>query len=217
MNLFTFGDSHRSCFDWIETNVNMKYDMLNTLGIDNIKSSKESGNGAYTLSTFAVKGVQHLDIKRDPVQDGDIVIFCLGEIDCRSHFCKPEHFLSYKEIIDDIVPRYFEAIKKNVEQLNDLKVMVFNVVPPIRSEGIYFNASWPFAGTDEQRKEVVLYMNFRLRDYCEKYGYIFFDVYTKYCGADGFIDPALNDGNVHIQNPVYLMEFLHELKRKGKF
>ena len=89
--------------------------------------------------------------------------------------------------------------------------MIFNVPPTARKELIDENLYYPHEGTNEERKTVTLYMNAKLKEYCEKYNYIFFDVYDKYCDKDGLLNPELSQ-DIHIKNNIHMAEFLKDLK-----
>jgi len=115
-------------------------------------------------------------------------------------------------IIDEIVENYFDAISANLAvcQVN-LKVCVFNVVPAAKKEGIPENAEFPFLGTDEERKQYVLYFNKKLGEKCREFGFVFFDVYDRYTDENGFFNKALCDGaGVHIQKGSYLEDFIRD-------
>jgi hypothetical protein len=143
------------------------------------------------------------------INPGDVVIFCLGEIDCRCHVhnhvtpTKP-----YQVIIDNIVDSYFKAIKKLTKQC-DVKVCVYNVPPPVHTHDTENDPHYPFRGTDEERKAYYVYFNERLRDMCYEYNYTFFNVYDAYADPSGFLRKELSDNRVHIANPKYIIEFLN--------
>jgi len=160
MILHTFGDSHRCSIK------------CSTEG-SNVTFINHNYGGAFTMARFSIEKLNLINIKNRNVKEGDAVCFCFGEIDCRSHFAKLSNF---EQIIDEIIYRYFEAIKLNVEQYENLTTIVFNVVPPIKVvPGVYQHPEFPHQGTDEERKKVVLYMNSKLKEYCEKYNYLFFN------------------------------------------
>lgn len=143
------------------------------------------------------------------VNNGDTVIFCFGEIDCRCHIHK--HITkdnSYKQIVDNIVNNYFIEIKKAVNTFKNLNIFIYNVVPPIQSHNTPENLEYPYLGTDDERKEYVLYFNEKLKQKCIEYNFLFFDVYNNYIDNYGFLNKSLSDGNVHIRNGVYLKEFI---------
>jgi len=152
------------------------------------------------------------DIRNFNIQHGDTLIFCFGEIDCRCHIHK--HITptkSYQCIIDEIVDNYFNAIYKMISasQLK-LKICVYNVVPPIQKYNTKENPAYPYLGSDEERKQYVLYFNKKLKEACVQTKCIFFDVYHKYTDENGFLKKELSDGNVHIGNGIHLSHFIKE-------
>jgi hypothetical protein len=203
MDLKIFGDSHGDAF----LSVNLKNSIPTLNWIWSVWQAP------ITMSRFAFENLNLINIKNGDggdvyVNEGDIVCFCLGEIDCRGHLCKPENFIKYRELVDEIVPRYFEAIRLNVEQYQNLTTMVYNIVPTVKHAEEISNPWLPHIGSDEQRKEVTLYVNLKLKEYCKKYNYVFFDIYDKYCDKEGFLNPELKDSNIHIKNSIYIEEFL---------
>lgn len=199
MTLHTFGDSHRCSIS-------------GSLSESSINAIKHNLGGAYTMARFGLEKTNLINIKNGGVKENDAVCFCFGEIDCRSHLCRPGIYDSHESLIGDLVSRYFEAIKSNIVQYENLITLVFNVVPPIKfKEGIYQHPEFPHRGTDEERKQVTIFMNKKLKEYCLKFNYIFFDVYDKYCGEDGLLIPELSDGTVHIGNSKYITDFLKKI------
>ena len=167
--------------------------------------------GPLLCYSFGKEKLDRCDIRHYEICKGDTIVFCLGEIDCRCHIHKHiTDTITYKDIITVIVDNYFEAIELNVttSQLNLKNVCVYNVVPPIKKEGMWENQSFPFLGTDEERKTYVLYFNERLKQKCVEYGYVFFDIYDHYVDANGFLKKELSDGNVHICDGRYISEFI---------
>jgi hypothetical protein len=205
MILHTFGDSH-CLHTWDKIKINGL-----TINRHHI--------GSVTCASFGIQKLNLLNIKNFGVNEGDAICFCFGEIDCRCHICKPQNVKKYKELIDEIVLRYFEAIKINVEQYENLIIIVFNIVPTKRAIGnLLGNKEFPRMGSDEERILATKYMNKKLNEYCKIFKYIFFDVYDKYCDKDGFLDKELSKcdgfldtGDIHIRNEIYLMEGLKEI------
>lgn len=193
MSIHTFGDSH-SLFGW---NNNIKKHHL----------------GAILCYSFGNEKLKRCDISRKDynIKDGDIVIFCFGEIDCRCHIHKyVTQSSSYQTIIENIVYNYIEAIKLNIQNCNKkLKhVCIYNVVPPTPKNPLIENKDYPFLGTNEERKQYHLYFNICIQQKCKENNFIFFDIYDKYKNSDGFLNSELSDGNVHIKNSIYLDEFI---------
>jgi hypothetical protein len=193
--LHTYGDSHAS-----------HYGGWNKINIDglHIKINHIAGKLMYSF------GRDMMDVVNN-INNGDMVCFCFGEIDCRCHIHKYE--ANWKKVIDDIVEKYFINIKNNVERYKNLKVFVYNVVPPLERElpknlWIEKGNGLPSLGSDEDRKKYTLYMNEKIKEYCITYNYIFFDIYNKYVNKRGYLEATLSDNNCHIYNPIYMREFL---------
>uniref|UniRef100_A0A6C0L920 Uncharacterized protein n=1 Tax=viral metagenome TaxID=1070528 RepID=A0A6C0L920_9ZZZZ len=145
------------------------------------------------------------------VNNGDTVIFSFGEIDCRCHIHKHiTETKNYKEIIDSIVNNYFIQIQDAVNTFDNLRTVIYNVVPPIQKHNTNENKSYPYLGTDEERKSYVLYFNSKLKQTCIEYKFLFFDVYNKYIDSNGFLNKSFSDGNVHILNGVYIKQFVED-------
>jgi len=146
------------------------------------------------------------------VQDNDMVIFSFGEIDCRCHIHKHiTETVTYQEIIDDIIKKYFETIIEITSKYNNLHICIYNIVPTVDSAVGYVNHDYPLLGTDDQRREYVLYFNQMLKKMCNMYNLIFFDIYDKYTDENGYMNQKLSDGAIHIQDPKYIKEFLLQI------
>ncbi len=190
MSIHTIGDSH-SYFGWSEI-INHHL-------------------GPVLCYSFGNEKLNRCEIRNFNIKDGDTIIFCLGEIDCRCHIHKYiSNTLTYQEIINNIIHNYFEAIKLNIttSQINFKNVCVYNVVPPIQKFNTVENPAYPYLGTDEERKKYVLYFNQVLKEKCNEYNYIYFDIYNHYVDTNGFLRKDLSDGNVHISNGVFIYDFL---------
>jgi len=171
--------------------------------------------GAVLCYSFGKEKLNRCDIRKFNIKNGDTIVFCLGEIDCRCHIHKHiTDVITYQEIINNIVGNYFEAIELNVStsQIKLKNICVYNVVPPIQKYNTRENDAYPFLGTDEERKQYALYFNKKIKEKCIEKGYIFFDVYNNYVDKNGFLSKKLSDGNVHIGNGVYISNFIKENK-----
>lgn len=195
MILHTFGDSH-SLNGWCK--------------ISNVQIHPI---GPVLCYSFGRDKLNRLDITKYPIKSDDWVIFCFGEIDCRCHIHKNMNVENpYDKMIESIVKNYFEAIKANIDNIENIgKVCVYNVVPPVEKHTIDDNPEYTCLGTDEDRKKYVLYFNSLLKKYCIDYNYVFIDVYDSYCDKNGFLDKELSDGNVHINSQIHLEKFIKSL------
>ena len=190
--IHTFGDSH-STFGWR-------------------KLKKVVGHhlGAVLCYSFGNENLKRCNISNFNIKNGDSVVFCFGEIDCRCHIKKHiNNENTYQHIIDNIVSKYIKAIQLNIKKCKvKLKnICIYNVVPPIEKHNTKENRKYPFLGSDQERKSYTLYFNKKLKEKCNENNWIFVDVYDKYCDDNGFLRKDLSDGNVHIKNEKYLKEF----------
>ncbi len=169
--------------------------------------------GPVLCYSFGQEKLNRCDIRDYNIQDGDTIIFCLGEIDCRCHVNKHiKDTITYQDIINNIVNNYFEAIQLNVSisQLKLKNVCVYNVIPPIQRYNTWENPEFPYLGSDEERKQYVLYFNEKIKEKCIEKGYIFFDVYNHYSDENGFLRKDLSDGTVHINDGIHISNFIKE-------
>ena len=192
MSIHTIGDSH-SMYGWS--------------GIINHHLS------ACLCYSFGREKMNRCDIRNFNIKDGDTIIFCFGEIDCRCHIYKHiTETTSYQDVINNIIDNYFEAIKLNLSssQIKLKNICVYNVVPPVQKYNTSENPEYPFLGTDEERLQYVLYFNKKLKEKCIENYYIFFDIYDHYTDEYGFLRKDLSDGHVHISNGIYIENFIKE-------
>lgn len=169
--------------------------------------------GPVLCYSFGTEKINRCDIRKFNIKDGDTIVFCFGEIDCRGHIHKHiTKTTTYQDIINNIVDNYFDAIKLNVSisQIKLKNICVYNVVPPIQKYNTPENPEYPYLGTDEERRDYVLYFNTKLKEKCIENNYIFFDVYNHYINENGFLRKDLSDDNVHIRNGIYISNFIKE-------
>ena len=201
MVFHVFGDSHAE-WGWSKINKVKTHPLYSTL-----------------CYSFGRDKLERLNIASPDyeVKAGDTVCFIFGEIDCSCHVHKYiSESKSYKEIIEDIVNKYFIAIKLNVEQIDNLTVYVCSIPPAVIKSTVYYEPdengrTWiqhRFLGSDEERKEYVLYYNAMLKKYCNIYNYNFFDIHDKYQDKNGFLNRELSCPSVHIKDPIYIEKFI---------
>ena len=71
--------------------------------------------GPLLCYSFGKEKLYRCDIRKFNIKDGDTIVFCLGEIDCRCHINKHiTNTTTYQDIINNIVDDYFDAIELNV-------------------------------------------------------------------------------------------------------
>jgi hypothetical protein len=147
----------------------------------------------------------------DQINNNDFICFCFGEIDCRAHVHKYKE--KYKESIDELIKKYFEAIAVNISYLKvNVKICIYNIVPPLKRDDGGFLGEIIALGTDEDRLKYTRYMNKKLKEYCKTHGYIFFDVYKSYSCINGYLNKSYSDNNCHIRDSIFISETLEILK-----
>ena len=152
------------------------------------------------------------DLRTLSLRQDDFVIFCFGEIDVRCHIHNWVRD-DFHSTIDTLISDYFSRISKCVSELTGIfvKVGVYFIPPAAKKETSNENKEYPFSGTDDERKMYVTYMNQQMRDKCNQYGFIFFDLFDAYCD-DGFLKREMSDGHVHIKNTQPLIDFIRSLQ-----
>ena len=205
--IHTIGDSH--CIFAMEGG---GYPQNAEIKINDETKQKSHWLGPILCYSFGKENLKRCDIRKFDIKDNDTVIFCFGEIDCRCHIHK--HITNentYQKIIDNIVDNYTEAIKININVCEKkLKnICIYNVVPPIKKEGLAnLSSEFPHLGTNEERKQYVLYFNKCIKKKCEENNWLFFDIYNDYCDDDGFLPKNIIWGDVHIFDGCHQIEFI---------
>lgn len=204
IRIHTFGDSHSSS----------EHSHWGYVDIPNVEIICHH-QGPKLMYSFGRQGLEILDIREDHdcycrnknrchnrlVENGDTVIFCYGEIDCRNHVYKHvSDTKNHRSIIDEMVESYFSSISENIILFENITTCVFNVVPPHRYRKEAPNHPFPFLGSDEERKSYHLYANLKIKELCGRDGYIFFDIYDELTDDEGFLKKSLSDGNVHLKD-----------------
>lgn len=139
-----------------------------------------------------------VDLRSLGVMDGDWVVFCFGEIDCRCHVLKyVTETTSVVQIVTELVDRYVSAIVSACTGLRVRRLVMF-VTPTMA--GIEVPHEFPYLGTDQQRVEVTRTMNTALCKACAANSLEFIDLTEHYSGPDGLLRRELSDGNCHMKD-----------------
>ena len=211
MAIHTFGDSH-SRFSWDACDdvfVHHLGAMLcHSFGRDKLNAVDTKAleiNPNLPSKTYVNLAVGSGPLRNGPsLKDGDTVVFCFGEIDCRCHVHKhASEKGSFKVVIDKVVDSYIEAIELHVKTCGvRLKnVCIYNVPPAAEKNTSANNPHYPFKGSDQERKEYVLYFNEILSKKCKENNFIFIDIYNSCTNSRGFLSKRISDGHVHITDP----------------
>lgn len=197
--IHTIGDSH-SQFGW-----------------NKIKNVRINHIGARLMYSFTKNDFNLCDIKKN-----EKVVFCFGEIDVRCHIKKNSIDDDYMSLIDKLSINYINNILeiKNIHNLNN--IYVYNVVPPKKIEFDENEAKHPkylkydeelfkpyiMVGSDYERLNYTRYLNSQLKKLTTKNNLGFIDIYNYYADENGFLNLDLSDGWVHIDDELYLKNYL---------
>lgn len=149
-----------------------------------------------SMEQFATEKKKILDIRKFGVSNGDIIVFVFGEIDVRQRIGKAIGNKSLTEVIDTLTMQYFDAIRQNVQNYEELTIVIMGIIPPVDKLYLekYENIS--------NRIQFTRNLNLRLKNLCQLHNYYFLDIYDLYAQSDGALDKRYSDETVHI-NPLY--------------
>lgn len=158
--------------------------------------------GPVTMHRIGRDGISFLNLKNLGIQENQIAIFSFGEIDVRCHIGKQcDHYnRSLDEIIETLVQNYIQTVLLNRQLYHNLTCIIYSVTPPTGPDSQTFNYLYPHYGSLEDRINISKKLNTRLSSACKDTGVPFLNVYDDYALDDGSLNPALSDGNVHIND-----------------
>lgn len=180
MILHTFGDSH--CLH--------AWKGLRVPGYEEIRCHHL---GSRLMHTFARKGAELPGARQalSEVRPGDALVLSFGEIDCRAH--------AHTHGVAGLAERYIRKVievKDEYELLGPIVIM--SVVPPQR------NPAPVSAGSAEERRGYVHFLNGDLAQQAAIHGLRFLNVYIPYTDDEGFMREDLVGKRGHIGDPLPL-------------
>ena len=183
---WVFGDSHAGKFGGDERFKLVGPPAPTAYGIASEKSRSES--------LFMLQALLHF------AEDGDTVLFVLGEIDCRVNIYRQSIIQKREanEIIFDVVERYGRVVK-DVRDHNPVNVAVLDVPPAVKQPNVYMV---DYYGTRDQRAEIARRFNIVLRDWCEKNEICFIEIYPFLTDERGWLKDEYSVDEVHVSEQV---------------
>lgn len=161
-----------------------------------------------TMHRFGRDRLQFLDFTKYGVSNNDIIVYQIGEIDCRCHIGKQIlKGRALEEIIETLTENFIQSILENIQQYQQLYIVVCCIPPPTDEE--YYELQhgkmpdsfpYPFVGTNKERVEYTKKINQTLKEKCEKHKFHFLDYYHDYCDSNGLLITKLSDNTVHIKD-----------------
>lgn len=200
--ILTIGDSH-SC------DVYSHWGKINIEGLE-ILTAHIGPRLAYTLGRGAISDEVIQEINNAKLKKDDLIIFCMGEIDCRCHVGEQSKGKDWRQVIREIVFPYLKKIKELTNNFSE--VYVYNVTPTRNISKSFCEkyevGKFPFKGGPEERRGYTLYMNKIIMENCGKFGLKFFDIYSSIVCSEGFLNMSQSDEGIHVIDPLPAQEFL---------
>ncbi len=159
---------------------------------------------AHNLSEYntTTRGREQLELALERlIPSGSIVLFALGEIDCRFHLLRQaeRQRRPVPDVVADTVERYVSTLES--VRSRGFKVLVWNAVPSA-PDGTAAPHEFPYFGTQEQRNEVTRMFNEQLAAKCSR-DISLVSVIDKLQDDRGQIDYALfKSDRVHLSESV---------------
>lgn len=159
---------------------------------------------AVTMNRIARDGVNHTLKYHNKFFEpckGDIVMFVVGEVDCRCHVWKQIHERNRceQEVLQDLARRFIEKVSE-YQNAYKVTVIIRGIVPPLQY-GNHHDATYPIRGNIHDRIRWRLTMN-RLLEYMSKnHNNIHFFPSPKWAETkDCTMIHDKSDGIIHISN-----------------
>ena len=129
--------------------------------------------------------------KAEPNQE---ILIIFGEIDVRCHILK-FGYSKYEETVDNMI----RLIENYIESYNGkFKFHIQSIVPPIYKVNFGNKVPlFPFVGSDEERRDVTLYFNKKLKELCHKINIGYFDIFDIYSDDNNMMVLEKSDAIVH--------------------
>lgn len=154
-----------------------------------------------------------------PIMDGDVISFCLGEIDLRvalmkraaKKSCSPEHLLS------KILHRYVDFIQEMKSTYPECKIAVIMPNPPLR-DGI-ISDSHLIRGNEKERLELwyQFYGYLKAEEDLKNIDY-FFRVMDDYTDEAGFLREDMLEDTHHVNDGTFFLNSLiQQIRDKNLF
>ncbi len=130
-----------------------------------------------------------------------VIIFELGEIDCRLHiyhqYRKKNRTKSIKQIIDKTVSNYLRVVGET--EGKGFKVAILSPTPTGIEQNIYQKE---FFANLKKRDQITLQFHRVLREKAEKRGIIYLDLYSLVASKNGGIKEKFRQDEVHLNSAV---------------
>lgn len=197
MTIICIGDSHGSFFSGLGTKEKPFMQAVYGQGSQKnaLKQFKGTRIGAATAYQLHNKIPILESIINKEYKNGDTILFCFGEVDCRLHL--PKRIIlnaeSEDSVVNECVERYYSVIKKF--HTNGIKCAVWGVIgsnPPSLPYPTQYRV-----GTMQQRNKITILFNKLIKTRCQIDNIPFVSIF----------DIMVNDDL--ITNPTFIMDHIH--------
>ncbi len=196
-----FGDSHAN-----NNFKNLKYNNVLNHYLNSI-----------TMHRVGRDKLNFINFKSYGINDNDIIIYQIGEVDCRCHIGKQLLLQrDFETIINELVNNFIDSIKENLNNYNNLKIIICCIPPPMNQqyfENIYgpITHEFPFIGTNLERIEYTKKVNNLLKTKCLENSFYFLDYYNFYTNDEGTLKTELSDNICHISQNEFVLNELYKI------
>ena len=152
--------------------------------------------GAVTMHRIARDGRAAVSLKPLGVLRGDVVVWCLGEIDVRCHLIKQRDLQRepVESLADSLARRFLRSVAAIEGEIGGVHTLVLAVIPQLDRDD---NPEYTRVGTFAERAEARRLLNAALQKHCREEGFAFFDPYEGFVNPDDSLKLELSDYVVH--------------------
>lgn len=211
--IIVIGDSHSTLYDknpnrnrgvWVDNNLNNVFDVrwIGPVTFWRLCRDQEKFIDFNSDIKYCILPECSMTTK---AEKGSEILIVLGEIDVRCNILK---YKPYKKTIDEMIKKIEKFIKK---YNSDFKLHIQSIVPTIYQANFGNKKPlFPFVGNDEERRDVTLYFNDKLKELCKSIGVGYFDIFDIYADKNQMMTPEKSDYIVHAMKTPELEERIKE-------
>lgn len=189
--IYVFGDSHRARFIHFD-NHNNKVSRISSVGGSGLTAHGLFGGGKNPRGDYD-GGIEGLANALKVIKPNDVMLFVLGEVDCRVHFYyhHKNSGTPIKELIATTIKRYGKAILL----FKEYQIAVLDVIPAVRQGNAYH---LEYYGSRKERASITIEFNRQLGEWCKKNNVPFIAIHHLLADDNGFLKKEYEVGDAHV-------------------
>ena len=139
-----------------------------------------------------------IDLAALGITPGAKFVAVFGEIDCRCHLIDMARRMNttVPALARRIARAFARSLRRTLERGDAAQAAICAVLPAPRA--FPDNIDFPVVGSAAERRDAALGLNRALADAAADDGLSFLDICPPYCDAEGYLDAAMSDVDVHI-------------------